>query len=125
MSAMAFLQSLRSRGIAVRTDGVKIAAKPSTALTYSDHQSIAHHKGDIIAILQGVPSPLVLHSRLLGEVVHVVEEAFEGLPPPPAGSPVTYTRRDLELLEGSEPEKIRAAHILKRNFGGFCMEVNQ
>lgn len=64
------------------------------------------------------PRLLCVHSRTLGETVRVVEAAAR-LPIPADGEPVTYTRAELELLDGQPADVLRTAHLLKRAFGGF------
>lgn len=62
--------------------------------------------------------PLLVYSRTLAETVRVVETAAK-LPVPSEGEYVTYTRKELELLDGQPADVLRNAHLLKRHFGGF------
>lgn len=57
-------------------------------------------------------------SHTLGEIVRVVESAAS-LYVPAEGEYVTYTRKELELLDGQPADALRTAHLLKRHFGGF------
>lgn len=64
------------------------------------------------------PRLLYVQTRTLGETVRVVEAAAR-IPIPADGEPVTYTRAELERLDGQPPDVLRTAHLLKRAFGGF------
>jgi len=46
-------------------------------------------------------------------------ESAARIPIPADGEPVTYTRAELELLDGQPADVLQTAHLLKRHFGGF------
>ena len=53
MTPRELLDSLTTRGIALRLDGVTLMAKPMAALTPGDRDAIRQHKAELIELLCG------------------------------------------------------------------------
>lgn len=118
MNALAFLHSLRSRGICIRTNGTQIVAGPDGLLMEADRETVKAIRADIIAILQSTGKPIPVLSHTVDEIVHVIEESFDTIPATETG-PVIYTRAELERMDGLPPDAIRGIHDSKRRCGGL------
>jgi hypothetical protein len=135
MQANAVLEDLGSRGATFHVEGPDLRVTPPPGgLTAADRAALKAYKPALLALLSdrapaGVqdtaapPAPLdvpvLIHSRLLGEPVRIVE-ALDGPPPPPGkGAPVTYSRAEIEAMRGLSPDAKRAIHTSKRWFGGI------
>src|SRR5688572_20254717 len=69
MTAAALLETLRARGVSLRTDGERIGVRPAVALTDMERQALQQHRDEVVRLLTAPPPSPYLDKQTVREVL--------------------------------------------------------